>query len=332
MAAPPVSPALGRGCGARLAPMPIPTTLTAIRYAFQQLALRMLRPVNAVTHLRKFVFFDAHKKLDQVPAVNKGVQILLTLKYQELLRSGAPLPSLRDVEFRAYSQTGEDGILLYIFALLGITNRRAVEICAGNGTTCNTANLIINHGWHGLLFDGNYEQIRFGQRFYAQNEDTFLSPPHLVHAWITRDNVNELITRYGFQDEIDLLSLDLDGVDYWIWQAINCIQPRVVVVEFSNMWGPDRAVTVPYHPDFRSRAVHPHYCGASLAAFIKLGRQKGYRFVGTQRYGFNAFFIRDGLAEDILPEVDPHTCFTHPQIKIWQSYLHQVSGYEWVEV
>jgi hypothetical protein len=242
-----------------------------LRHIWQQIALRVLRFVNRLTRLNKFVFLDAHKKLDQVPAVNKGVQILLTLKYQELLRSGAPLPALHDVEFRAYSQTGEDGILLYLFALIGATNRRAVEICAGNGITCNTANLIINHGWHGLLFDGNREQIRFGQRFYAQHEDTFLSPPRLVHAWITRDNVNDLIMQHGFRGEIDLLSLDLDGVDYWIWQAITCIQPRVVVLEFSNMWGPERAVTVPYRSDFHGARIHPYY-GLTFTHISKDGR------------------------------------------------------------
>ncbi len=310
-----------------------PLTPTVIRYSFERLAMRVLSSVNAATHLQKFIFFDAHKKLDQIPAVNKGVQILLALKYQELLRSGAPLPTLQDVEFRAFSQTGEDGILLYLFALIGTTNRRAVEISAGTGTTCNTANLIVNHGWHGLLFDGNRERIRFGQRFYAQNEDTFVTPPQMVHAWITRDNVNELIAGHGFQGEIDLLSLDIDGVDYWIWQAISCIQPRVVVLEFSNMWGPDRAVTVPYRSDFHNRAAHPYYCGASLAAFVKLSRQKGYRLVGCQRHCNNAFFVRAGLAEDILPEVSPHSCFeNHPQREIWRSKLALASDYEWVEV
>lgn len=312
--------------------MPRSNSAAAARYALQQVALRVLRRVNMLTHLQKFVAFDTHKKLDQVPAVNKGTQILLMLRYQELLRSGAPLPSLQDVEFRAFSQTGEDGILLYLFALIGATNRRAVEICAGSGITCNTANLIINHGWQGLLFDGNREQIRFGQRFYARHEDTYLSPPRLVHAWITRENVNQLIADHGFAGELDLLSLDLDGVDYWIWEAISCVQPRVVVVEFANMWGPERAVTVPYSPDFRGRAIHPYYAGASLMAFVKLGRRKGYRLVGSQRHAFNAFFLRADVGEELLPEVDPRSCFTHPQSRTWAHILPQVADYHWVEV
>jgi hypothetical protein len=162
---------------------------------------------------------------------NAASQLQLKLTFQALAAAGNKLPGLDEVGFKAFSQTDEDGILLYIFSIIGATTKKAVEICAGSGIECNSANLIINHGWSGLLVDGNAELIKQGQRFYHKNRHTKLFPPTLVHSWITRDNVNEMIERTEFAGEIDLLSLDMDGVDYWIWKALEVVEPRVVVVE-----------------------------------------------------------------------------------------------------
>ena len=241
--------------------------------------------------------------------VDKGTQILLTLRYQELARSGITLPSLREIGFRSYSQNSEDGILLYIFALIGMTNRTVVELCAGDGIQCNAANLIINHQWHGLLFDGSAENISKGRRFYAEHPDTFWQPPVLVDAWITRDNINGLIEKHGFCGQIDLLSLDMDGMDYWVLRAIECIQPRVIVLETVSPWGAERSVTVPYQADFVAKFFEGlPYCGASLPAFVKLLKGRGYRLVGMEGLGFNAFFVLNGLGEDVLPEITAVSC------------------------
>lgn len=241
--------------------------------------------------------------------VDKGTQIVLSLHYQELVRSGVKLPSLREIGFRSYSQNSEDGILLYIFALIGMTSRTVVEVCAGDGIQCNAANLIINHQWHGLLFDGSAPNINKGRRFYAEHPDTFWQPPVLVDAWITPDNINGLIEKNGFYGEIDLLSLDMDGMDYWVLRAIECIQPRVIVLETVSPWGAERSVTVPYQADFVVTWVEGlPYCGASLPAFVKLLKGRGYRLVGMEGLGFNAFFVLDGLGEDVLPEVTAASC------------------------
>lgn len=133
-------------------------------------------------------------------------QVALRLQYQDLVRRSAPLPEFADVEFRCYPQNGEDGILLYLFSLLGATNRRSVEICAGAGIECNTANLIINHGWLGLLVDGDPAQIAAGRNFYSRCKTTLIAPPTLVDSWVTTDNVNALVTDHGFAGNIDLLS------------------------------------------------------------------------------------------------------------------------------
>lgn len=281
-----------------------------------------------------FDFFQ-QKKLDQTTAIDQQTQILLSLRYKELLHTRAPLPRLDEVEFRSFSQHGEDGILLYLFSLLGTTNKQAVEICAGDGVECNTANLIINHGWTGLLFDGDKHKINFGRHFYARNLNTLPHPPTLVNVWIDAEKVNALITDHDVDGEIDLLSLDMDGVDYWIWRALACITPRVVVLEYNAAPGPDRAVTVPYKRDFqwKKHSARSNYWGASLPAFVKLGRQKGYRLVGCERFGVNAFFVRSDVGQDIFPEVASHKCFTHPRVRqAQQEFLFYASQQEWVEV
>ncbi|MGA2863117.1 MAG: hypothetical protein ABSF95_01375 [Verrucomicrobiota bacterium] len=242
---------------------------------------------------------------------SKESQIILYHMYKDLVRRGvSPLPSFAEVGFRCHSQFEEDGILLYIFALVGVTNKVAVEVCAGDGMVCNTANLIINHGYWGYLFDGNETNAAAGKEFYRTHRDTTLCPPRFTCAWITAENVNELIRGAGAEGEIDLLSLDIDGMDYWIWKAIDCIKPRVVVCETNNAIGPDDALTVPYDPGFRMKI--PDYLGASLAAMSKLAAEKGYRLVGTHRYGFNAFFVRNEIARDILPAVTPAQCLQDP--------------------
>lgn len=270
----------------------------------------------------------------EAQAVGKEAQILLSLKYKEFLHNKMPLPTFDDIGFRVFSQTDEDGILLYILSLIGSLNKKAVEVCAGDGIECNTANLIINHGWTALLFDGDQKKVKKGREFYSHCKDTYIFPPTFVNAWIDAENVDYLISSHGFTGEVDLLSLDMDGVDYWIWKAINCISPRIVVAEYQALWGPERAVTVPYRKDFSRFDLHPYYFGASLSAFVKLGREKGYRLVGCNRYGYNAFFIRSGTGEDIFPEVSPDTCFNHPFLEQHrrEALLSNISQYDWVDV
>src|SRR5262245_37801586 len=150
-------------------------------------------------------------RIDDRASLEKKLQILLALGYRDRLRAGQAALPLSEVEFRTFSQNGEDGILQYIFAVIGTHSRRAVEICAGDGIECNTANLIINHGWRGLLVDGQKDLVRKGTRLYAMLADTFIRPPTFVHAWITADNVNQVIQGSGFAGELDLSSPDLRG-------------------------------------------------------------------------------------------------------------------------
>ena len=266
--------------------------------------------------------------------VDRGIQLLLAQRYKELGERGVILP-FDDIEFRNYSQNGEDGILWYIFSLIGTTNKTCVEICAGDGRECNCANLIISHGWTGLLFDANSEHVQAGRGFYQTHPDTFNYPPKFVHAWVTAENVNDLILSNGISGEIDLLSLDIDGIDYWIWKSIEVVSPKVLIAEVQAIWGAEVSVTVPYRPDFTGEFVQGFgvYSGASLPAFVKLGKAKGYRLVGCQRYGYNAVFVRNDVGRTLLPEISAEQCFTHPFAKwAYEELRPLVAGRDWEHV
>ena len=199
---------------------------------------------------------------------------------------------LADFGDRVTSQNGEDGILLAILDEVGARSRRCVELCAGTGVQSNTANLIRNHGFSGVLFDGNEEAVRVCARFFAGQPRA--TP---VCAWITRENVAELIQKHVPDPDVDVLSLDMDGVDFWILRQVlrsGALRPRVMVVEYQDIIGWEAALTVPYSPTFNGWVTDsvggPNYCGASLAAFVHLLRHD-YAFVGSEACGFNAFFV-----------------------------------------
>ena len=268
-----------------------------------------------------FDSLNSRMLLNEVASTSQGVQQLLSQAHRGQTAGKDALGRLLESGFRCFSQNDEDGVLLHIFSVVGTTNKKAVEISAGDGVECNAANLIVNHGWRGLLFDGDEQNIAVGKRFYSRCRDTFFHPPVLVHAWITAENVNELVAANDFAGDIDLLSVDMDGMDYWIWKALTCIRPRVVVLEFNARWGPYASVTSPYRPDFRLDWDHPSWLttGASLAAFVKLGRERGYRLVGIHRGGVNALFLRSDTGADCFPEVTPEECFGRiPRLSIWR--------------
>ena len=263
---------------------------------------------------------------------SKPAQLVLKQQYQTLVRGGT-VPSFREVGFRQYSEFEEDGILLYLFSLITPESRTCLEICAGDGIECNTANLIINHGWWGHLFDGNSANVKKGTAFYSSHRDTFLHPPNFKCAWITAENINQLILDCGLQGKIDLLSLDMDGNDYWIWQAIEIVDPSVFICEVHNAIPADLALTVPYDPNFRISTYEDYFRGASLKAMTNLGRSKGYRLVGTNRFGFNAFFVKNGIVDDLLPETAPERCAGDPYSKLNRNKLWaQLSDRNWTQV
>lgn len=241
------------------------------------------------------------------------IQRNLYFQYRDILARGGQ-PCFQDAGFREYSQSDEDGLLLYLFSLIGFSNRLVLDIASGAPLGGNTTNLIVNWGFHALLLEGNSRLVEEARLFYKRNLDTGMFPPLVRQAWITAENINQLVSKEGFSGEIDLFSLDVDGVDYWLWESLEVVSPRVVMVEYQNLFYPDEAVTVPYSQDFNRFSTHPDFFGASLAAFVKLAHRKGYRLVGSNRYGFNAFFVRNDVVCSNLPEVSLDSCLNHPMV------------------
>jgi hypothetical protein len=130
---------------------------------------------------------------------------------------------------------------------------------------------------------------------------------------ITRENINQLLIEACVPPEIDFMSIDIDGNDYWIWDAITVTTPKVVIIETHIEFGL-RNIVVPYDKDYVYPGRHPHYHGASPVAMEKLARRKGYRLVGANRLGFNTIYVREGLAP-ILPPVSVESILSHPRNK-----------------
>jgi hypothetical protein len=230
-----------------------------------------------------------------------------------MVKQRIPLPSVFDVGYRVFSQFDEDGILLFLFAVIGIKSETFVDIGSGDGIhNSNCANLAINFGWLGLFIDGNESLIARGREFYSKHPDTFLYPPQFVHAMVTRENVNQLIKDAGFEGEVDLLSIDIDGNDYWVWDALEVVQPRVVIIETHIEFG-FRNIVVPYDREYVYPGRHPDYHGASPVAMVNLARRRGYRLVGSNRFGFNTIYVRNEEGADLIPTVSVEAILRHPR-------------------
>jgi len=261
------------------------------------------------------------------------LQHLARSEWRRRVRSNEPLPSLDEVEFRYFSQNGEDGIIWYLLSLIGDGSKRVVEICAGDGIECCSANLTVNHGWQALLFEGSPERVERGKHFYQHCGDTWYYPPRFVNEWISPDNVNTLLSANGFDRDVDVAIIDMDGNDYWMWNALE-ISPKFVVVEINETLGTEVSVAIPYDTNF----VLPHgsvHRSASLRAFTRLANRRGYRLIGTERYGFNAFFLRNDCIPELISEVSVDSCLKHPILS--ESYVREsreatLANEEWLEV
>lgn len=222
-----------------------------------------------------------------VRLANQGIQAVIRKLYLDPSELDQPY-ALLSQRFGLLSQNSEDGLTWAIFKLAGVTNRRFVEIGSGvNGG--NSGFLAAECGWTGLMVDSDPDRVahirsRFGPGVTA------------VARLITRENINTTVEEFGLAGDIDLFSLDIDGIDYWVWEALAACAPRLVIVEYNADFGPDRPVVVPYSPTFRrSKKTDLRYYGASLAAFVRLAGQKGYRLVLTEPRGVNAYFLRNDV-------------------------------------
>ena len=199
--------------------------------------------------------------------------------------------NITEFEFKVFSQWGDDGIIQYLVNKLDITEKKFIEFGIENYRESNTRFLLMNNNWDGLVFDGsnkNITTVRSDDIFWRYNLKAEC-------AFITAENINQLFEKNNFTGRVGLLHIDIDGNEYWIWKAIENVDADIVIMEYNMYFGSERAITIPYNPQFS--VVNAHYSriyfGASLAALNQLAEEKGYFFIGCNSAGNNAYFLNN---------------------------------------
>lgn len=251
-------------------------------------------------------FFQRYRSLPD--RINRIQEALGRIEQRQL----AQCFDVRQAEFRVFSQWGEDGIIQYLLKHVPVERAIFVEFGVENYTESNTRFLLTNNQWAGLVLDGSAENIDYIRRdpiYWATNLKA-------EHAFITKDNINELLARNGIVGDIGLLSVDIDGNDYWVWQAIEAISPRIVICEYSSQFGATAEVTTPYDAAFVRDTAHfsKIYYGASIAALCSLAARKGYSLVASNSAGNNVFFVRNDLIGS-LPVLSPAQAYRRAQFR-----------------
>jgi hypothetical protein len=197
---------------------------------------------------------------------------------------------LRDAELKVFSQWGEDGIIDFICHKLDMRKPKMLEFGVGDFSECNSRFLVENRNASVVLVDSNVNLLPF-----VKSQDCYWKSTVVpLNKWITRDNAQLLLDEASrLLDGLDIVSIDLDGNDYWILNEMNLQGVRVVITEYNPVFGALSSISVPALDDFDRNQIHFSnlYYGASLRAFINLMEAKGFEFAGTNNAGSNAFFI-----------------------------------------
>jgi len=235
--------------------------------------------------------------IDGMQSLAMDNQMLMGRMASWQVRSMDVVSSLQDVEFKVSSQWGEDGIIDWLIERAGIPPalHSFVEFGVENYREANTRFLLQNRNWRGLIMDGSPDVTEAVKKDGLYWKHDLLAKA----AFITRENIDNLLSDSGFNGEIGLLSIDLDGNDYWVWEAIQTVKPIICICEYNAVFGDVYPISIPYDPQFQRTTKHFSnlYFGASIAALCSLAKRKGYRFVGTTSAANDAFFVREDYAE-----------------------------------
>lgn len=216
---------------------------------------------------------------------------------------------------KAFSQSDEDGIIREIFNRIGTTNKLFVEFGIGSGLENNSLALLFD-GWQGLWIDASARSVRAVRKHFAPVIEA--GQLAIAESFITKSNIDRLIAAHIHAEEIDLLSVDIDGNDYHVLAAISCVSPRAIVVEYNAKFPPPLLFCMDY--DETHRWEKDDCFGASLKFLEVRLSERGYRLVGCNISGVNAFFVRDDLAGDRF--LTPYTAEQH-----YEPARYYLSGY-----
>jgi len=236
-------------------------------------------------------------------------------------------PDLGAYEFSYYSQNGEDGIILHLLAQIGAETHYIVEVGIEDGRECNSANLILNYGWQACVIEAASEWAAKARQYF--DECRVSDRVRLFNVMATPENIEQQLQQAGVPAQPDIMSIDIDSYDYWLWSAIQAYSPRLVVIEYNASFGPQRSITVPYSADWKH--LSKYYHGASITALARLGRRKGYVLAGCDSRGVNAFFVREDLAvaagiQAVAPELAYRPHFRRTQKLSVERQMEAVAG------
>jgi len=201
------------------------------------------------------------------------------------------IANIQAAEFRVFSQWGDDGIIQFLVNYLEIEHKNFIEFGVETYHEATTRFLLVQNNWSGFVMDSSKRNI---ERLKAQDiywrHDVLALP-----AFVTRNNINQLIIDNGFENKVGLLHIDIDGNDYWIWKEINAIKPESVIVEYNHRFG----ASMPYVMPYTDKPASGQERGASLLSLCDLAEEKGYHFIGCESHGVNAYFVRKDKIKDL---------------------------------
>ncbi len=255
------------------------------------------------------------KKIKNLLGINKIQQnqieiIKATGKLLALQNSKKKYQSINDYEFKVFSQFGDDGIIQFLIENINIKNDFFLEFGVENYEESNTRFLLENNNWAGVIFDSSEKHILHTKQqnyFWKYRIQSFCH-------FITKENINDITRAEITNPDIGLLCIDVDGNDFWIWKAINYLNPQIVIIEYNARFGNDKSISIPYERNFdRNKKKYKNIIyGASLGALEKLGKEKNYSLIGTNLNGNNAYFIRNDSIPQNHELIKPRTtkeCF-----------------------
>lgn len=267
-----------------------------------------LKKVITYTILEIQYRFTIQSRLKQIPIVQEIARLQEKERYQNP-------HSLLPFGDKLYSQSDEDGIIREIFKRIGVTNKVFVEFGIGNGLENNTLALLFDN-WRGLWIDASSRSIRKIRKHYSQIIDS--GQLEVIQSFITKDNIDQLISSKIKHCEIDLLSVDIDGNDYHITEAISCIVPRVIVIEYNAKFTPPTLFCMDYD---ETHIWEKDDCFGASLKFLEINlARKGYCLVGCNLAGVNAFFVREDLVCNKF--LTPFTAENH-----YEPARYYLSGY-----
>jgi hypothetical protein len=242
------------------------------------------------------------KQLNEIKILN-GLNILDQKKIEG--------SNINNHELKIFSQFGEDGIIDFLIKKIETKSKYFIEFGVEDYNESNTKFLLEARNWSGEIYETNKKHVNF-----IKNQDLYWRYNLSVkNIFVTKKNINLLVKNFLEKNTINqlgLLSIDIDGVDYWIWKELTVTNPEIVIIEYNARLGYEKSIVVPYEENFQRLKKHHSsiYFGASLNALYKLGIEKGYSLVGTNLNGSNAFFIKkDLIKKSGLLELKPFECF-----------------------